>query len=175
MKAGVHPGGVVQRWKIGSAAGVPVSEPRDVDKRKMKTSQKAKNIILVCILSIGICSGIALLKGLRPTEGLPYEKLTMEQAMEYMEYEEGYILVDVGTAEQYASRHIPGAVNLPYDTLVSLAAAELPDKSRMIYIYDRKHDREDKACRKLCEMGYTSITCIGKMDEWQGEFEGIDA
>ncbi len=140
----------------------------------MKYSQRAKIIIIVCILAIGACSALALLKGLRPSAGLPYESVTMEQAIEYMEYEEGYVLLDVGTMEEYAARHIAGALNIPYDSLVSEVDTVVPDRSRMVYVYDRDEDREDKACRKLSELGYTNITAIGKMDEWTGDFEGTD-
>ena len=37
-----------------------------------------------------------------------------------------------------------------------------------------EQELEDRACRKLSEMGYTSRTCIGLMDEWTGEFEATD-
>jgi len=131
-------------------------------------------IIIACILAIAACSALALLKGLRPTAGLPYESVTMEQAIEYMEYEEGYILLDVGTGEEYTACHIAGALSVPYDSLVSQAAAVLPDKDRMIYVYDRDDDREDRACRKLSELGYTNITAIGRMSDWTGDFEGTD-
>ncbi len=140
----------------------------------MKHSQKAKNIILTCMLAVGIFSAIALLRGLRPSKGLPYESVTMEQALEYMEFEEGYVLLDIGTWEEFARKHIAGAVNIPYDSLMQRAPGELPDKTRMIYVYGREQELEDRACRKLSEMGYTSITCIGLMDEWTGEFEGTD-
>lgn len=140
----------------------------------MKHSQKAKYIILTCMLAVGVCSAAALLKALRPSAGLPYENVTMEQAMEYMAYEQGYVLLDIGTDEEYISRHIPGAVHIPYDDLVAGAARELPDKSRVIYVYGREEKQEDKACRKLSELGYTGITCIGMLDDWPGEFEGTD-
>lgn len=140
----------------------------------MKHSQKAKNIILTCMLAVGVFSAIALLQGLRPSKGLPYESVTMEQALEYMEFEEGYVLLDIGTWEEFAQKHIAGAMNIPYDSLMQRAPGELSDKTRMIYVYGREQELEDRACRKLSEMGYTSITCIGLMSEWTGEFEGTD-
>lgn len=140
----------------------------------MKHSQKAKYIVLTCMLAVGICSALALWKALRPTGDLPYERVTMEQAMEYMAFEEGYVLLDIGTAEEYTRRHIAGALNIPYDALLASVPSEIPDKTKVIYVYGREEKPEDKACRKLSELGYTGVTAIGLMDDWPGDFEGSD-
>ena len=137
----------------------------------MKQSQKVKWIICVCILLVVVSSGISIYKHFRPTRGLPYEKLTMEQAREYMEYEKEYYLVDISDAETYTRRHIPGAMSIPYDRLLELAAASLPDKTAILYVCGSKDKQCDKACRKLCELGYTGVTFLGKVSRWPGSFE----
>ena len=53
----------------------------------MKHSQKARLIITTCMVMVGLFSVFVLYKNFRPSRGLPYERLTMDQALEYMEYE----------------------------------------------------------------------------------------
>ncbi len=141
----------------------------------MRHSQKAKYIISACMLAVGIFSAIILYKSLLPGDGVPYEVITPVQALEYMEYEEGYVLLDIGSPEEYAKLHIKGAINLPYDVLLDRIVTSVPDKTRMIYLYDRENESADKAALKLSEMGYVSVTRIGRLKEWTGSFEGDDA
>ena len=59
-----------------------------------------------------------------------------EAAIQWSEVEEyrarGYRLIDVRTAEEYAAGYIPGAENLPIDTLRTNISA-LPDGPLVIY------------------------------------------
>ncbi len=132
----------------------------------MKHVQKTRIIICVCMLLVGIFSGIAIVKAFRPSAGLPYEQLTMEKAEKYMSYEEGYQLVDVRSEEQFGQNHMEGAVNIPYDTLVEKALTILSDKQQMIYVYAEDSELSANACMKLCELGYTSISQI---TDWSPE------
>ncbi len=126
----------------------------------MKHSQRAKVILSICMLLVGLSSAVALVKAFRPTAGLPYEQVTLEQAEKYMEFEEGYVLADVSTEEEYAKGHMAGAVCIPYETLVEKAIRILPDKQQMIYVYAYDNVISGNACRKLSELGYSSVTQI---------------
>ena len=98
----------------------------------MGHSQKAKYIVLTCMLAIGLFSAHALWHSFRPSPGgIPYEEATMEQAEEYMRYEKGYILLDVSSAEIFEESHLDGAVNLPYDKLMDYSVIRLPDKTQI--------------------------------------------
>ncbi|MBQ6321969.1 MAG: rhodanese-like domain-containing protein [Lachnospiraceae bacterium] len=127
----------------------------------MKHSQKARVIVGTCILLVGFFSLFILYKNFRPSRGLPYEQLTMEQAVKYMAFERGYALIDVGTPEEYEAYHIPDAVNMPFDNLTALASENLPDYTQMIYVCAADHQVSKSAARKLCSLGYTSVTEIG--------------
>lgn len=104
-------------------------------------------------------------------QGEPYEAITMDQAAEYMEYEQGYVLLDVRTREEYNEGHIPGAICIPLEELPERAAGELKDKEQMIYVYCRSGNRSKKAAKELCGMGYTNITEIGGIIDWTGALE----
>lgn len=69
---------------------------------------------------------------------------------EIMDKEE-YIVVDVRTEEEYASGHIKGAVNIPYETIdknVNL------DKEKAIFVYCKSGTRSKIAYNTLKDLGY---------------------
>ena len=50
--------------------------------------------------------------------------ITAEEAKQIMDSEEGYIILDVRTQEEYDEGHIPGAVLIP-DTEIEIRAEEV--------------------------------------------------
>lgn len=137
----------------------------------MEHTKKVSVIVGVCILLTAVFSAIILWKTLRPSKGLSYEQITMEQAAEYMEYETDYILLDVRTEEEYATGHIPGAICISHDEIGEKADAMLPDKEQMIYVYCRSGNRSQQAAQALCDLGYTNVTEMGGIIDWTGETE----
>ena len=133
----------------------------------MKHAQKAKIIFIFCIVLVGIFSGYSMYRSLRPSGDLPYERITMEKALEYMEYETGYILLDVSKEEDYAKHHIPGSVNIPYAGLAAQAMQLLPVLDQMIYVCASREKDSRAAAKKLCKLGYTNITEIGSTSAWK--------
>lgn len=133
--------------------------------------RKAIWIVCSCILLVAGFSTYILLKTIWPGKGLPYEQITMEQAAEYMEYEEGYVLADVRTRTEYEQGHIPGAMCAPYSMLEETARDRLQDKEQMIYVYAGNRRDSKQAASLLCRMGYTNVTEIGSIAEWKGETE----
>jgi rhodanese-related sulfurtransferase len=47
-------------------------------------------------------------------------------------------IVDVLPAESYAAEHIPGAINLPFDSIAGRARELLPDPNAAIAVYCAK-------------------------------------
>jgi len=75
-----------------------------------------------------------------------------------MDRGEKFVLVDALSAKHYASSHLPGAVNLPYE-FVDEAETVLPDKDAEIIIYCMNFDCEasTEEARELEEMGYRNV------------------
>lgn len=137
----------------------------------MENIKKVSFIVGICIALIAVFSAVILYKNIRPSKGLPYEQITMEQAAEYMEYGSGYILLDVREQSEYEEGHIPGAVCIPQGLIETQAPEILTDKEQMIYVYCRSGNRSKTAAQKLCDLGYTNITEIGGILDWTGETE----
>ena len=98
-----------------------------------------------------------------------YQQITAEEAANMMQSETDYIILDVRTAQEYASGHIPGAVNKPNETIASEAIQQLPDKEQLILVYCRSGNRSKQAAGKLVDLGYTNIVEFGGINDWSGE------
>ncbi len=74
------------------------------------------------------------------------------------------VLLDVRTAEEYASGHFAGAVNLDVE---DIRAGKLPDsaKTQPLYLYCRSGNRSAQATELLKTAGYTTITDLGGLDD----------
>lgn len=98
-----------------------------------------------------------------------YKQISMDEAVSMMETEENYIILDVRTLEEFKSKHIPGAICVPNETIGNNDIPSLPDKNQMILVYCRSGNRSKQASQKLADMGYTNIYEFGGINEWTGE------
>ena len=78
-----------------------------------------------------------------------------------------YILTDVRTPEEYASGHIPKAINVPLQEIGSAPPTE--DKESLIILYCRSGRRSALAKDILMELGYTNVHDFGGINNWNGE------
>ncbi len=101
--------------------------------------------------------------------GKSYQKISMEKAMEVMETEKNYIILDVRTEEEYAQAHIPGAICVPNETIRATEIPELPQKDQLILVYCRSGNRSKQAAQKLAKLGYTNVMEFGGILDWPGE------
>ena len=102
-------------------------------------------------------------------EANTYRRITMQEAVEMMEKEENYMILDVRTHEEFAAGHIPGAIVVPNETIGTEEIAQLPDKEQLIMVYCRSGNRSKQASEKLAKLGYTNIVEFGGIIDWPGE------
>ncbi len=100
-----------------------------------------------------------------------YRQITMDEAVEIMKNESGYIILDVRRPDEYAEGHIPGAINIPNEDIGADEITELPDKAQLILVYCRSGRRSKEASEKLVKLGYTNIVEFGGILDWKGEIE----
>jgi len=98
-----------------------------------------------------------------------YRQVGMQDAIELMASETGYIILDVRTAAEYESGHIPSAICIPNETIGTAEIPELPDKEQLIFLYCRSGNRSKQAAGKLAKLGYTNIVEFGGINAWPGE------
>ena len=100
-----------------------------------------------------------------------YMNITAEEAKQIMDTEEGYIILDVRTQEEYDEGHIPGAIVIPHEEIAERAGDALTDKDQLILVYCRSGRRSKIAAEALAELGYTNIKEFGGIIDWPYEVE----
>ena len=100
-----------------------------------------------------------------------YMNITAAEAKEIMDSEEGYIILDVRTQDEYSQGHIPGAVLIPDTEIRAKAEKVLTDKDQRILVYCRSGRRSKLASEILLELGYTNIWEFGGIMDWPYEVE----
>ena len=100
------------------------------------------------------------------TQEAVYVNITAQQAKEIMDTQEGYIILDTRTQEEYDEGHIPGAILIPYDEITEKAEGILTDKDQLILVYCRSGRRSKIAAADLVKLGYTNIKEFGGIIDW---------
>ena len=100
-----------------------------------------------------------------------YMNITAEEAKKIMDTEEGYIILDVRTQEEFDQGHIPGAILIPDTDIKTKAEEMLTDKNQLILVYCRSGRRSKLAANDLVDMGYTNIREFGGIIDWPYDVE----
>ena len=128
-----------------------------------------RRILLIILIFIMIfmtgCAGTESPSG-GDAEG--YTSISQDEAVEMMEKESGYLIVDVRRPDEFAEGHIPDAINVPNEEINDTEPKALPDKGQLILVYCRTGRRSKEACSKLADMGYTNIYEFGGIVDWKG-------
>ena len=98
-----------------------------------------------------------------------YRQINMDEAVTMMAQETGYIILDVRRPDEYATGHIPKAINVANESIGTAEIPELPDKNQLIMVYCRSGRRSKEASEKLVKLGYTNIVEFGGILDWKGE------
>ena len=104
-------------------------------------------------------------------QGAVYVNITAEEAKQIMDSEEGYIILDVRTQEEYDQGHIPGAIVISHEGIAEKAEDVMTDKDQLILVYCRSGRRSKIAAEALVELGYTNIKEFGGISDWPYEVE----
>lgn len=110
---------------------------------------------IMIAIAISLALGYLLAKRLHTVGGSEAHRLVAEGAR----------LVDVRTAREFATGHIPGAVNIPVQEL-GRRIGELDAKERPIVVYCRSGKRSGSAARILRRAGYSEVHDLGSISRW---------
>ena len=100
-----------------------------------------------------------------------YMNITAQEAKEIMDSQEGYVILDVRTQEEFDQGHIPGAILIPDYEIEEKAENVLEDKDQLILVYCRSGRRSKLAAEALVKLGYTHIKEFGGIIDWPYEIE----
>jgi rhodanese-related sulfurtransferase len=113
-------------------------------------------------LAASICLLLLSLTSFASEDITPDEFLKMD--------EKTRVLLDVRTVEEYATAHIPTALNVPVDEVNTSLASLMEFKETPIVVYCRSGKRAAKAISILEENGFTNVLHLeGDMKAWEAE------
>ena len=134
------------------------------------------SVALAGMLALTACSGAPQSEGegsmanetaaANPADG--YRKISATDGQALME-EGNVTVVDVRTAGEYAEKHIPGAINIPVESIGDQKPAELSDTDSELIVYCRTGVRSKQAADKLLALGYRQVNDMGGIVDWTGE------
>lgn len=76
------------------------------------------------------------------------------------------VLLDVRSADEFASSTLDGAINIEYTKLIDEAESILTDKNAYIIVFCSAGKRSAQALTTLASMGYTNVFNLGKLDNY---------
>ncbi len=79
----------------------------------------------------------------------------------------GAMLVDVRTKEEYDENHIDGATLLPLDSISDEVSNVISDKNTEIIVYCKSGKRSREALELLTGLGYKNVYDLGSIDNWK--------
>ena len=127
---------------------------------------KKLGILLLAVMMLTACR-----QDTENNQEAVYVNITAEEAKRIMDSEEGYVILDVRTQEEYDQGHIPGAIVISHEEIAEKAEEVLTDKGQLILVYCRSGRRSKIAAEALVELGYINIKEFGGIIDWPYEVE----
>ena len=80
----------------------------------------------------------------------------------------GALVLDVRTPEEFASGHVPGAVNIPHTELADRLSEVRVSKDSPVVVYCERGGRAGQAAEVLLTAGYSDVLHLaGDMSAWR--------
>lgn len=106
-------------------------------------------------------------------EAVPVRNVDVATLLNDLKAETPPLLIDVRTPEEFAEGRVPGAKNVPLDTLGSQVEA-LKSEEREIYVVCRSGGRSARAADLLARRGVRAVNVEGGTLAWQAAGEPIE-
>ena len=80
---------------------------------------------------------------------------------------QGAVIVDVRSSQEYNEGHLEGAINIPYYEIKKVARSIIKDKGQDIVVYCQEGVRSKQAYKILKRLKYDSVFSLYKgLDNW---------
>jgi len=121
------------------------------------------------IFIIMICATIIIGCASETTSEQIIEKITTQQAFELTEENknnEDFVIIDVRTPEEFASEHLPNAININFSSPTFRDELNKRDKNKTYLIYCRSGNRSAQALAVMKELDFKKVYDAGGISEW---------
>lgn len=130
---------------------------------------------LAGVLALGACTGTTTTSEdtamnankTTASENTPYRKITADEGQALIN-NGSVTIVDVRTPGEYTEKHVPGAINIPVESIGTTKPSELTDTNANLVVYCRTGVRSKQAADKLIALGYQHVNDMGGIVDWHG-------
>ena len=91
-----------------------------------------------------------------------------EQGLKQFHDTPGSLLLDVRTAEEHRSGHVPESRNIPLHLLREVER-QIPNRDTPLFVYCQSGVRSRQAARQLKAMGYPFVIDLGGISGYRGD------
>ena len=119
--------------------------------------------VLMAALTLSACTAE------KTSENAGYMCITPQEAKKIMDTQDGYVILDTRTEEEYETGHIPGAIVISHEQIKEKAEQVLTDKDQLLLVYCRSGRRSKLAAQDLVDLGYTNVKEFGGIIDWPYE------
>lgn len=77
--------------------------------------------------------------------------------------QEGALVIDVRSREEFRSGQVPGAVNIPLNELRDELPRQVPDKDKVLLLHCQSGMRSLNGLRQLQRLGYKNVFNLGSL------------
>jgi phage shock protein E len=77
--------------------------------------------------------------------------------------QDGALVIDVRSPEEFRSGHVAGALNIPLDELRERLPREVPDKNQVLLLHCLSGIRSRNGQRQLQRLGYLNVLNLGSL------------
>ena len=101
-----------------------------------------RKVFMIFIIILIMFTGCEREDSMKNTEKQPdFRQISMQEGLELMENDSDYIILDVRRTDEFEEGHIPGAVNIPNETIGTEEIEQLPDKNQTIYVLPKRKQK----------------------------------
>lgn len=111
-------------------------------------------VVTGCLIAMGIALFLSLQFTAKATT---YRDIEASPLLLERVASKDWLLIDVRSPEEYASGHIPGAINIPHKSIVNYLSELQEHKDKPIILYCRSGRRAKLAMRVLQEHDFTDV------------------
>ena len=127
-------------------------------------------IFLIFFASINVWSDVKSKQEIKSEAVARAPHISTQELSGYFSAQEGFVLLDVRTKEEYKAGHIQGAQWFPRGKLEYYIQELIKDPDSKIVLYCRTGGRSALATLTLKDMGYTNVVDLdGGFKEWVAE------
>lgn len=97
--------------------------------------------------------------------------ISMEKLHKLAKKDHDLVIIDVRSAGEFASGHIPRAKNIPVGVIGQRISSVVPNKATPIYLYCLSGGRAGTAGDVLLGLGYRQVYNAGSVNAWPGKLK----